>query len=155
MKLRTYETADTEAIMKLFYDTIHEVNIRDYNQEQIDAWAPADMDISAWMNNLQSKLTYVVENNGEIVGFGQLEASGYIDKFFCHKDFQGQGIATLIMEKIESKARILGIKRLFTEASITAKSFFAKKNFIVVRQQEVELRGQKFINFLMEKTLAE
>ncbi|MEH2394342.1 MAG: hypothetical protein V7K21_22670 [Nostoc sp.] len=45
MRLRTYEIGDTEEIMKLFYDTVHEVNIHDYTEKQVDAWAPANMDI--------------------------------------------------------------------------------------------------------------
>ncbi|MCG6137018.1 MAG: GNAT family N-acetyltransferase [Nostoc sp. LLA-1] len=153
MKLRTYEIGDTAEIMDLFHNTVHEVNIRDYTKEQIDAWAPVKMDVEVWINSLKSKFTYVVENNGKIVGFGELEANGHIDKFFCHKDFQGQGIGTMILEQIESKARSLGIKRLFVEASITAKSFFANKNFLLVKEQEVERRGQKLINFVMEKLI--
>jgi putative acetyltransferase len=153
MKLRTYEIGDTAEIMDLFYNTVHEINIRDYTKEQIDAWAPVEMDIEVWLNSLKSKFTYVVENNGKIVGFGELEANGHIDKFFCHKDFQGQGIGTMILEQIESKARSLGIKRLFVEASITAKPFFANKNFLLVTEQEVERRGQKLINFVMEKLI--
>ncbi|WP_414565702.1 MULTISPECIES: GNAT family N-acetyltransferase [unclassified Anabaena] len=151
MKLRTYKIGDTAEIMDLFYNTIHEVNIRDYTKEKIDAWAPVKMDVEVWLNSLKSKFTYVIEKNGKIVGFGELEANGHIDKFFCHKDFQGQGIGTMILEQIESKARSLGIKRLFVEASITAKPFFANKNFLLVTEQEVELRGQKLINFVMEK----
>ncbi|MEH1797139.1 hypothetical protein [Nostoc sp.] len=81
MRLRIYEIADTEEIMKLFYDTIHEVNIHDYTQEQVDAWAPANMNIDVWIKGLGSKFTYVAEENGKIIGFGELEANGHIDRF--------------------------------------------------------------------------
>ncbi|MBD2523183.1 GNAT family N-acetyltransferase [Nostoc sp. FACHB-133] len=153
MRLRIYQIADTEEIMKLFYDTIHEVNIHDYTQEQVDAWAPANMDIDLWIKSLGSKFTYVAEENGKIIGFGELEANGHIDRFYCHKDFQRKGIGKKILEQLESKAKALGIERLFTEASITAKPFFISQNFIVVKQQEVERRGQKLINFIMEKSI--
>ena len=153
MRLRIYQIADTEEIMKLFYDTIHEVNIHDYTQEQVDAWASANMDIDLWIKGLASKFTYVAEENGKIIGFGELEANGHIDRFYCHKDFQRKGIGKKILEQLESKARTLGIERLFTEASITAKPFFESQNFIVVKQQEVERRGQKLTNFIMEKSI--
>lgn len=42
MKIRKYEIADTEQIVQLFYDTVQQVNIRDYTKAQVDAWAPAD-----------------------------------------------------------------------------------------------------------------
>jgi len=153
MRVRTYEIGDTEEVMKLFYDTVHEVNIRDYTQAQVNAWAPANMDTEAWIRGLSSKFTYIAVEGDKIIGFGELEESGHIDRFYCHKDFQRKGVGTQILEQIESKASLLGIKKLFTEASITAKAFFESKGFVVVRQQEVERRGQKFINFLMEKTI--
>lgn len=153
MRVRTYEIDDTQEIMSLFYDTVHEVNIRDYTQEQVNAWASANMDIEVWIRGLSSKFTYVAEESNKVIGFGELESNGHIDHFYCHKDFQRKGVGTQILEQIESKARFLSIKTLFTEASITAKPFFESKGFIVVRKQEVERRGQKFINFLMEKTI--
>ncbi|MEH2226627.1 GNAT family N-acetyltransferase [Nostoc sp.] len=150
MKIRIYEIADTKEIMKLFYDTIHEVNIHDYTQEQVAAWAPASMDIEVWIKSLGSKFTYVAEED-KIIGFGELEANGHIDRFYCHKDFQRKGVGKKILEQIELKANSLGVEKLFTEASITAKPFFESQRFIVIKKQEVERRGQKLINFVMEK----
>ncbi|MEH2179954.1 GNAT family N-acetyltransferase [Nostoc sp.] len=153
MKLRIYEIADTEEIMKLFYDTIHEVNIHDYTQEQVAAWAPANMDIEVWIKSLGSKFTYVAEEQDKIIGFGELEANGHINRFYCHKDFQRKGVGKKILEQIELKANSLGVDKLFTEASITAKPFFESQGFIVIKKQEVERIGQKLINFVMEKYL--
>lgn len=153
MRVRSYEIGDTQEIVKLFYDTVHEVNIRDYTKAQVDAWAPADIDIASWTKSLSSKFTFVAEEGNKIAGFGELEASGHIDRFYCHKDFQGKGVGRQILEQIELQAKNLGIKKLFTEASITAKPFFESKGFIVVKQQEVERRGQKFINFAMKKNI--
>ncbi|MEH2287919.1 GNAT family N-acetyltransferase [Nostoc sp.] len=153
MKLRIYEIADTEEIMKLFYDTIHEVNIHDYTQEQVAAWALANMDIEVWIKSLGSKFTYVAEEQDKIIGFGELEANGHINRFYCHKDFQRKGVGKKILEQIELKANSLGVDKLFTEASITAKPFFESQGFIVIKKQEVERIGQKLINFVMEKCL--
>ena len=153
MIVRTYQIGDTEKIIKLFYDTVHEVNIRDYTKAQVDALGPADIDIESWTKSLSSKFTFVAEEGDKIAGFGELEANGHIDCFYCHQDFQRQGVGTQILAQINSKARNLGIKKLFTEASITAKPFFESQGFIVVKKQEVERRGQRFINFAMEKLI--
>ncbi|MEG4586934.1 GNAT family N-acetyltransferase [Microcoleus sp. MOSTC5] len=153
MRVRTYFIGDTQQIVKLFYDTVHEVNIRDYTKAQVDAWAPADIDIESWTKSLSSKFTFVAEEGDKIAGFGELEASGHIDRFYCHQDFQRQGVGRLILKQIESKAKDLGINKLFTEASITARPFFESQGFMVITKQEVERRGQKFINFAMEKNI--
>lgn len=149
--IRSYQIRDTEAIMQLFYDTIHEVNIRDYSTAQVDAWAPRSTNVEDWKQSLSSKLTYVAEANETIVGFAELEANGHIDRFYCHKNSQRQGVGTQMLKQLELKAIALGIKRLFTEASITAKPFFESQRFVVIKQQEVERKGQKFINYVMEK----
>jgi putative acetyltransferase len=151
VNIRGYQIRDTEAIMQLFYDTVHQVNSRDYSQAQVDAWAPKQADIEAWKQSLSSKLTDVAEVEGAIVGFAELETTGHIDRFYCHKNCQRKGVGTQLLKQLESKAISLGIKMLFVEASITAQPFFASQGFVVVRQQEVERRGQKFINFVMEK----
>lgn len=139
--------------MKLFYNTVHEINIQDYTQEQINAWAPENMDYEVWHKRLQAKLPYIAEDNGEIVGFGELEANGHIDCFYCHSKYQKKGIGSKLLSHIENTAKSQGIKRLYTEASITAKLFFQSKGFCIVREQQVELRGVLFQNYVMEKYL--
>lgn len=153
MKIRNYEIGDTQQIVQLFYDTVHQVNIRDYTKTQVDAWAPADIDIEIWIKSLSSKFTFVAEEGDIIAGFGELEINGHIDRFYCHKDFQRKGVGTQILECLEAKAKDLGINKIFTEASITAQPFFESQRFIVIKKQEVERRGEKFINFAMEKNI--
>ncbi len=151
MKIREYRLSDTNEIMKLFYDTIHEINIGDYTQEQVDAWAPKNMDYEVWHKRLQAKLPYIAEENGEIVGFGELEADGHIDCFYCHSKYQRKGIGLKLLNHLENTAKLRGIKRLYTEASITAKLFFENQGFSVIREQQVERRGVWFQNYVMEK----
>ncbi len=59
----------------------------------------------------------------------------------------------MLLNQIEQVARSLQIERLFTEASLTAKPFFERRGFDVVRAQQVERRGVWFCNFVMEKFL--
>jgi putative acetyltransferase len=158
MIIRKYQSEDTDEIIQLFYDTVHQINIRDYSQVQINAWAPNNKDSINWVNKLSYKITYVAENennsnNKIIIGFAQLETNGHIDCFYCHYQYQGVGVGNRLLNEIQLTAINLGIKRLFTEASITAKPFFEKKGFIVVNPQVVECRGQNFVNYVMEKHL--
>ncbi len=56
-------------------------------------------------------------------------------------------------QAIEAKALDLGMNHLITEASITAKPFFQRMGFSIVKEQEVICRGEIFINYVMEKSL--
>ena len=153
MLIRLFQKQDSDQIAQLFHDTVREVNIYDYSTAQVNAWAPDDLHIPEWSESCAKKFTYVAEEEGEIIGFGQLEADGHIDCFFCHKDYQRCGVGTRLYRAIEAKALELRIERLFVEASITARAFFKNRGFAVVKEQQVMIRGENFTNFVMDKSL--
>lgn len=152
--VREYQAVDADVLRQLFYDTIHTINLRDYSPDQVDAWAPRDFDRQRWADSLLAKMTFVAEREAAVVGFGELEPSGHIDRFYCHADCQGQGVGSLLLNQLESKARTLGLPRVYTEASITAQPFFERRGFITVREQEVECRGVRMTNYVMTKELS-
>lgn len=153
MELRRYDPADLPEIYRLFYDTVHQVNRADYTQAQVDAWAPREMDRSRWAASLAAHETWVAWEDGQIAGFGDLGEDGYLDRLYVQKDFLRQGVASAILDRLEQSARRQGCRRVYTEASVTARPFFAHKGYRVVKKQEKSLRGQVFINFVMEKNL--
>ncbi|PSB21127.1 GNAT family N-acetyltransferase [Phormidesmis priestleyi ULC007] len=154
MKIRQATQQDASEIMKLFYETIHTINIRDYSQEQVNAWAPDTMTVDKWVKRQDTKQTFVADHNGKIVGFAEFEPDGHIDCFYTHKDFQGQSVGTQLLDTIVTQATQLQLSRLFVEVSITARPFFEHRGFAIVKPQEVECRGVKLINFVMERYLS-
>lgn len=153
IKIRLFEPQDAEQIAQLFHTTVREVNIRDYSSNQVKAWAPDDIYFRNWVEVCSNRFTYVAEIEEMIVGFGKLEPNGHIDCFYCHKNYQRCGVGSQIYQAIETKAVELSVDRLFTEASISAKPFFQRRGFTVVKEQEVTRRGETFINYAMEKCL--
>ncbi len=153
MQIRQATPQDASEIMKLFYETIHAINIRDYSQEQVNAWAPDAMTVDRWIKRQDTKQTFVADHNGKIIGFAELEPDGHIDCFYTHKDFQNQGVGTQLLDTIVTQATKLQLSCLFAEVSITARLFFERRGFILVKPQEVECRGAKFLNFVMEYSL--
>lgn len=153
MNIRMYRSEDCREIIELFYNTVHLVNAKDYNEAQIDAWAPKEVDISKWDKSLSKHYSVVVEEKDIIIGFGDLDASGYFDRLYVHKDYQGIGVATIIVNEIEKYAQENRLEIITTHSSITAKSFFEKQGYKVIKEQVVERKGQILKNFIMEKTL--
>jgi len=153
MNIRLFQPQDAEQIAQLFHETVRQVNIHDYSNNQVAAWAPDDIYFRNWAKICSERFTYVADDQGIIAGFGELELNGHIDCFYCHKNYQRMGVGSKIYFAIEAKAEELGLNRLYVEASITAKSFFLDKGFSVIREQQVERRGETFINYAMEKFL--
>ena len=69
-------------------------------------------------------------------------------------DYQGQGVARALLAAVVAEAWRLGLVRLFVEASITARLFFASQGFAMLAPQVVVLRGVEFVNYRMERMLA-
>ncbi|TQR20727.1 GNAT family N-acetyltransferase [Psychrobacillus vulpis] len=156
MKITEFTISDIEEIVSLFYDTVHTINSKDYTLEQLNVWAPKEekeMRISFWKDSLSQHIAYVVKINNEIVGFADLTSGGYLDRLYVHKDYQRNGIATLLVEKLESEARKFDISQITTDASITAKTFFEHKGYKVIKMQTVERKGIMLTNYKMLKKL--
>lgn len=148
MELREYRQEDCREMAELFYETVRTVNRRDYTEEQVMAWAPGIPDLEQWNRSFLDHYTLVAWEGGRIVGFGDIDQSGYLDRLYVHKDFQGKGVATAICEGLE---RHVLVERITTHASITARPFFEGRGYRAVREQQVERRGERLTNFVMEK----
>jgi len=59
-------------------------------------------------------------------------------------------VGTQLLDTIVAQAAQLQLSRLFVEVSITARSFFEHRGFAIVKPQQVECRGVKLSNFVME-----
>ena len=73
---------------------------------------------------------------------------------YCDPAFARQGVATALLEAVESNARSVGIDRQFTEASEAAKPVFRKAGFLILRRRELNVDGVSIHNWAMEKRLA-
>lgn len=152
--IREIKESDITTCIDLFKSTVHIINAKDYTEDQLHAWAPEDVDFNKWKVGLLSSCTYVAElKNGKIVGFGDITKQGYLDHLFVHKDFQGKGIAKILLKELENKAIDVGCYELTTHASITAKPFFISQGYKVLKKQTVAIRGQILENFIMIKSL--
>lgn len=147
MKIRKYEQSDCSALAELFYHTVHAVNAKDYTKEQLDVWATGQVDLEKWNRSFQEHFTVVAVNDEIITGFGDIDKTGYLDRLYVHADYQGQGIATAICDSLEKAVS----KNIVTHASITAKPFFEKRGYKVIKKQQVERQGVLLTNYVMEK----
>ncbi|MCM1532416.1 MAG: GNAT family N-acetyltransferase [Bacteroides sp.] len=147
MHLRPYDSDDLEEILQLFYETVHRVNIRDYSEEQVNAWASGRVNREDWDASLRNHISMVAVDNGKIVGFGDMDSSGYLDRLYVHYAHQRKGIATVICNRLESLAKADCIT---VHASITARPFFEKRGYKTLAVNTVKRNGVPLTNYLMQ-----
>lgn len=148
MEIRAYRASDAGDTAELFYHTVHRVNCKDYSPTQLDAWAPRERDLIQWDCSFQGHMSLVAVAGNVLLGFGDITPAGYLDRLFVHKDHQGQGIGTALCSCLE--AMVQG--PVTAHVSLTARPFFEKRGYHLVRTQQVERRGVFLSNCVMEKT---
>ena len=154
MKLRMVNDTDIPAISALYYNTVRRVNSRDYNPQQIDAWAPEIAPNSFWQSRFGNFQVFVAEEDADVVGFAEFDnIGGRIDCFYVHYEKQRTGIGAALLRHIEDQARRRSLHRLFADVSITARPFFEKNGFTVVAEKESSYRDCSFKQYAMEKVL--
>lgn len=149
--LRRYVTEDLDAVIAVFQRAIREVASRDYDAAQIAAWSQVDRE--AWEPWRLTRPTWVAIDGPSVIGFSDLEPDGHLDMMFVHPDYQGMGVASQLLRQVESAAAAQGLTRIFTEASHTARPFFARRGFLLDAEQVVGKRGERMTNFRMHKLI--
>ena len=148
MIIRKYQIADCRELANLFYNTVHSVNAKDYTEEQLNVWATGNVDLDLWNRSFLEHYTLVAVDGELLVGFGDIDKTGYLDRLYVHKDYQRNGIASALCEKLEQSVTD---NKIVTHASITAKPFFERRGYCIVKKQEVMRCGIALTNYVMEK----
>jgi putative acetyltransferase len=97
---------------------------------------------------------YVVEVNGQIIAYADLQTDGYIDHFFVSGEHAREGAGRLLMSVIHESADTRNLKVLTSDVSRTAQPFFERFGFVVVERRQPQIRGVAVPNALMRKILS-
>lgn len=149
--IREYRADDAPALRAVYFSAIREVAAKDYSPKQIAAWAPETYDPSRWAARMAGISPFVAERDGLVVGYADVQPSGYIDHFFVAGHAGRQGVGCALMQQIHSRANALTLTSLFSDVSITARPFFEKWGFAVEAEQSMVVAGISLTNFRMRK----
>jgi putative acetyltransferase len=151
--IRRYEPGEEAALFDIYFTAIHLVASHDYTVEQVQAWAPRDLDAVLWKNKMREINPFVAEFNGELVGYADVQSNGYIDHFFVSGKHPRCGIGSLLMRRILAEATSIGVSSLAAHVSRTAQPFFERFGFVVKEQRCPVVRGVVVPNALMCRSL--
>lgn len=150
MQIKNYHSKYAQEVTQLIYHIIWTINSKDYTREQLSVWAKNFKNLEQWNQSLKDHYALIAIKNERIVGFGDIDAKGYLDKLYTHKDYQKTGIATAICNQLEQS---VSPKIITTHASITAQTFFEKTGYITIKRQSILRNNIRLFNFIMQKNL--
>ncbi|WP_393969125.1 GNAT family N-acetyltransferase [Kluyvera intermedia] len=145
MFIRSYCESDFLALCQIFLRAVRETASQHYSPSQIAAWAQVDE--ARWQQKMVESQVLVATVNERPVGF-ITTIGDYIDLLFVAPEFSRQGVASALLNALFVQ---IPTGTLTVEASITARPCFERHGFVVVAEQEVQARGETFVNYRMEK----
>jgi len=83
-----------------------------------------------------------------IVGFANIDDSGYLGSLYVHKDFQRRGIGTALCDAAE---QAVGFSKYTLHSSVTARRFYALRGNPFVERQTMDRKSQYITIIVMEK----
>ncbi|MFL5306385.1 MAG: GNAT family acetyltransferase [Polyangia bacterium] len=154
LTVREFRDGDEGALYAVFHSAVHGVAVRDYTPEQLAAWAPDLAELTPCTEKIRALRPFVVEDDGRIVGYADLQPSGYIDHFYVAGADARHGVGRALIQRIHARAAELQLTQLFADVSVTAEGFFERFGFRVVERKLAEVRGARLPNARMVKDLA-
>ncbi len=156
MHIRPYRTPDAAGTLRVFERAIRETALSHYTAAQVEAWLGAPRDLDAWGAERARVHTYVAEAEppeSDVIGFADLDDGGYVDRLFVSPDAARRGVAAALLGRVAEEARLRGIRRLSTHASLVARPVFERAGFVVVGPETVARGGEQLARFRMERAL--
>ncbi|MEM9858019.1 MAG: GNAT family N-acetyltransferase [Bacteroidota bacterium] len=147
---RKAKESDLEAILTLYVRSIQETCKNDYSPEQISAWMGSIEDRGKWLDRIREQYFILVEVDDRLAVFASLENKSHIDLLYVDPQFQLKGMAKYLLNEL---LRSTAEAKITTHASITARPFFEKNGFDVVKENRFKLRGIGISNYVMVQRL--
>jgi len=134
--IRLAKPGEDSAIHAAHMRSIREICVNDHGEEEIRGWGFRELG-NRWVDAIQRKEVWVIEDDGSIKGFGYIrifEENGttkaHLHALYLTPEIIGKKFATRLMGLMLEKAKISGAKEIALDSSITAHSFYKRFGFV-------------------------
>lgn len=152
MKIRLAQDGDYAAIARLHRQTIRHINSKDYPEDAIQVWS-ARSNAQRFRGNADRCKRWVAIMDEKIIGFCDHGFNGELWGLYVHKDYGGRGIGSRLLQIAEKSLKKLGFKKITLQSTITAKDFYKKHDYKVLKKAFHPVGDKKLLIFLMYKKI--
>ena len=153
MEILPYKKGDATVLMALMFDSTRVLCKNDYTPEELSKWVPERMDKARFMRSLALSYVRVAHMDGEIVGFADMDESGYLNRLFVAPDFGRRGVGTALLNEMEKHAKKKGIHTISLISSITSKGFYQKNGYTLLGEKYLSVKPVRVKGYKMEKRM--
>ena len=153
LPLRPLLPKDIVELRELFAQSIDQLAVDDYDDDQRLAWIGRAADTEAFGKRLLSTTTLVVERDGALLGFASLKDNAVVDMLYVHPYAVGEGVGTTLLTALETIAAGRGTETISVDSSESAVEFFEARGYTGVRRNSICIDDQWLTNTTMTKAL--
>ncbi|MEO0982669.1 MAG: GNAT family N-acetyltransferase [Pseudomonadota bacterium] len=149
--IRKARRSEADDLGEVFFKAVRE-GPSPYTEAQRAAWAPAPRTGADWADRVFAGEVMTAEaGDGSLAGFVTMDATGYSDFAYILPEARGRGLFRRLYTPLEADALAAGARRFSTHASLMARPAYEAVGFSVVRDETVEVNGERLDRFDMEK----
>lgn len=152
MEVRQFEPEDAERLSELIARNFQQVLVQDYPIEAIETWV-AVFTPERLIEESRRQFMVVGMVGNELVGLASLDGDR-VRNVFVDVARHRTGIGKALMTAVEAHARERHVKTIYLMAAVSARGFYEKLGFRVVKRIDRDLNGIPVPEVRMEKTLA-
>lgn len=142
MKIRKVKEEDLKECSRLIQRNIERNWSKDYPKEAIESWKKRYSE-KELRNMLEEEELFLAEENNLILGTIFFHGN-QVKGLFVREKYQGKGIGTKLLQKIEEMAKKRKLKELYLNSSIPALKFYIKRGYKKIkRDNEDKLKRDK------------
>lgn len=152
--LRKASPLDAAGIWHVRVSAIRRIHEPRYPQADLIKWAPTDMP-KDFIKAVENHEWYVVTDQDLIVATGFVDIDKKrLEAMFVLPDYQGRGIAKLMINHLHNIAKAHGLSELNLDATLNAEGFYQKHGYVKIKDSvHTSPLGVSLPSVVMKKVL--
>lgn len=154
MRLREAMPVDSESVRSVHFESITELGLDGYTQDQVNAWAQGCQSADYAMAIESEDFYYIVaEDDRGVIGFGSLKfdvpgtdevsIDAEVTAVYVHPTVVREGVGSTIYADLEQQAREHGVQTLGLTASLNAVPFYESQEYQTVQEHAHEFSSHE------------
>ncbi len=152
MRIRLARDEDYAAIARLHRQTIRNINSKDYSEDIIHLWS-GRTNAQRFRSSAHKCKRWVAIDKDKIVGFCDHNFECELWGLYIDKDYLGKGVGSKLLKVAEDSMRKEGCKEIMLKSTITAKDFYEKNGYKIIKKTMHKIGDKKLQIYVMSKKL--
>ena len=152
MKIRLARDKDYAGMARFHRATIRHINSWDYPEDIIKVWA-GRTNAKRFRDSAHKCKRWVAVKKGKIVGFVDYGNDDELWGLYVHKDYVGKRIGSQLLKIAEDSLRKQGVKIIKIKSTITARRFYEKHGYKVIKKALHQVMDKKLRIYIMVKSI--